>query len=127
MSEQQTQAPRFEGPELADHESAMTIEHNLSLRPSGENDYLVMREGRAIGRIRLADERPVQETWVWSITVPLPIPAFGVGRASSMEAAKAAFRAAWTQFYAQLTPHDIQHWHHHQNGARERAEWLGWT
>jgi hypothetical protein len=27
-------------------------EHQLSMRPIGENDYSVMREGRAIGRTR---------------------------------------------------------------------------
>jgi hypothetical protein len=34
-------------------------EHTLSLRPIGENDYGVVREDRAIGRVRLADERAV--------------------------------------------------------------------
>jgi hypothetical protein len=64
-------------------------EHHLSLRPIGENDYSVLREGRGIGRIRLSDERSGQERWSWSITVPLPVPSFGLGDAPSMEAAKA--------------------------------------
>jgi len=96
--------------------------HNLALRPIGENDYVVMRDFRPIGRIRLSDERAGLETWNWSITVPLPVPSsWCVGRAPSMEAAKTAFRAAWEQFYRELTQSDIDHWHRTQDGARERA------
>jgi hypothetical protein len=102
-------------------------EHNLSLRPISETDYSVVREGRAIGRIRLADERPEHEMWEWAINPPLPVPSWGVGRAPSLEDAKAACRAAWVRFYERLTPADIEHWHRHQDGARERSEWLGWT
>lgn len=95
-------------------------EHNLSLRPIGENDYSIMREGRAIGRIRLSDERLGRETWHWGITVPLPVPTWSSSDAGSLEAAKAAFRKAWVQFYDRLTSQDIEHWHRHQDGARER-------
>jgi hypothetical protein len=105
----------------------VTIEHHLSLRPIGENDYSVIREGRAIGRIRLADERPGNETWDWAINPPLPIPSWGVGRAPSLDEAKTAFRSAWVQFCETLTPHEIAHWHKHQDGARERSEWLEWS
>jgi hypothetical protein len=49
------------------------IEHQLSLRPIGETDYSVMREGRAIGRIRLSDERPGRETWKPSQGILSPI------------------------------------------------------
>lgn len=100
---------------------AMT-EHLLSLRPIGENDYSVMREGRAMGRIRLADERPGQEIWEWAINPPVPVRSWGVGRAPSLEDAKAAFRAAWVRFYERLTQAAIAHWHKHQDGARERAD-----
>ena len=96
-------------------------EHNLALRPIGENDFSVIREARPIGRIRLSDERAGHEAWNWSITVPLPVPSFGVGTATSMDAAKTAFRAAWEQFYRGLTQSDIDHWHRAQDGARERA------
>jgi hypothetical protein len=50
---------------------------------------------RAIGRIRLADERAGHEMWEWAINPPLPIPSWGAGRAPSFEDAKTAFRAAW--------------------------------
>jgi hypothetical protein len=103
------------------------VEHQLSLRMIGMSDYRVVREARAVGRIRLSDEWPGQETWSWSITVPLPMPSFGVGSATSLEAAKAAFREAWETFYARLTADDVAHWYRTQDGARERAEWIGWS
>ena len=79
-------------------------EHNLSLRPIGENDYSVMRKDRAIGRIRLADGRPDHEMWEWAINPPLLVPPWGVGRAPSFEEAKIAFRAAWERSYEPLSP-----------------------
>ena len=99
----------------------------LSLRPTviagetGENDYGVMFERRRIGRIREANERSgFNPGWTWAINPPLPIPTWGAGQASTLNEAKAAFREAWERFYASLTPHDIQHWHHHPD-ARARA------
>ncbi len=106
-------------------------DNQLTLRPTViagdclKDDYCVKHGGRSIGRIRRADERTAQ--WDWMINPPLPIPTWGVGRAASLEDAKAAFRDAWAQFYAKLTPHDIDHWHHHQDAAQERAKRLGWS
>jgi hypothetical protein len=74
-------------------------EHNLSLRPIGENEYSVMREDRAVGRIQLADERPDHEMWEWAIDPQLPVPSWGVGRAPSFDEAKTAFQAAWERSY----------------------------
>jgi hypothetical protein len=85
-------------------------EHHLSLRPIGENDYSVLRKGRAIGRIGLADERPGHEIWAWNITIPLRVPSGAAGRAPSLDLAKAAFRLAWDRFYASLTAADIEFW-----------------
>jgi hypothetical protein len=90
-----------------------------------QDDYCVKHAGRSVGRIRRADERTGR--WDWVINPPLPIPTWGVGRADSLEAAKAAFRSAWTQFYEQLKPLDVAHWHHHQDAAEERAKRLGWS
>jgi hypothetical protein len=102
-------------------------EPELALRPIDENDYTVLREAHAIGRIRLADERAGHAMWEWAINPPLPIPSWGVGRAPSFEDAKTALRAAWARFYERLSPADLEHWHRHQDGVRERAEWVGWS
>jgi hypothetical protein len=51
----------------------------------------------------------------------LPIPTWGTHQASTLDEAKAAFREAWERFYPALTPHDIEHWHHHQDVAAERS------
>jgi hypothetical protein len=102
-------------------------EHNLTLRLIGLSDYRVVRNGRAIGRIRIADERPDQERWDWHLNAPLPIPSWCRGSAASLEEAKTALRAAWTQLFETLTPNDIKLWHSVQDGPHERAERRGWS
>jgi hypothetical protein len=99
----------------------------LTLRPTviaGEaikNDYIVKFESRSIGRIREATERSgFHPCWTWAINPPLPIPTWGTDQAPTLEDAKAAFRDAWERFYPSLTPHDIQHWHHHQDASDGR-------
>lgn len=100
----------------------------LALRPTIiggdkiEDDFIVMREGRQIGRIRLATERSGHNPgWDWGITVPLPIQPYGHGSSNSLDQAKAAFRRAWERFYATLGKDDIEHWHHHQDAATNRS------
>ena len=99
----------------------------LALRPTeiaGEtrdNDFCVISEQRTVGRIREATERAgFNPGWMWSITVPLPIPAWGNGYADTFDEAKAQFKAAWVRFHASLKPHQIAHWHHHQDAAAAR-------
>ena len=71
----------------------------LALRPIGSNDYAVIEDGNPVGRIRLAAERH-REVWLWNCTVLIP----GVphGNASSLEAAKTAFRQAWVKCKAEI-------------------------
>jgi len=97
-------------------------DHNLSLRLIGLSDYRIICDGRAIGRIRLADERSEGATWQWSINPPLPIPSWAKGTATTLQDAKTAFQEAWQRFYATLTPADIERWHRDQDRARERSE-----
>jgi hypothetical protein len=54
----------------------MTTKDQLSLRLIGLSDYRVVCDGRDIGRIRLADERPDMERWDWRVNPPLPIPSW---------------------------------------------------
>jgi hypothetical protein len=85
------------------------------------NDFVVLFEGRSVGRIRQADERYGHNPgWDWAINPPLPIPPWGNGSTDSFEQAKAEFRDAWERFYATLTPESIAHRHHIQDGARRR-------
>lgn len=77
-----------------------------------ENDYVVMFEGRRVGRIRQAHERVgFASGWDWSINPPLPIPSWGTGSAESLERAKEQFKAAWERFYAEMSKDDIAYWH----------------
>jgi hypothetical protein len=101
------------------------VEHNLILRPAviggdrEDGDYAVWRDGHQVGRIRSSFDIKTKPTWVWHITVPLPMAAWTRGSAESLDAAKDAFREAWERFYAGLTPEQIDRWHRTQD-ARKR-------
>ena len=64
----------------------------LALRPIGKNDFAVIDEGNAVGRIRHAAER-TNDVWMWNVTIPIPgsVP---YGIAVNLEPAKIAFREA---------------------------------
>ena len=70
---------------------------SLSLRPTGPNDFIVLDEEQAVGRIRLLPESS-GEMWTWNITVPVPnAPS---GRAEDLEEAMTVFRRSWAQLKA---------------------------
>lgn len=84
-----------------------------------EDDYVVWRDGREIGRLRRSFHHVEKvPEWVWHITVPLPMAAWTHGSADSFEAAKGAFREAWERFYAGLSPDQIDHWHRTQDARK---------
>jgi hypothetical protein len=84
-----------------------------------ENDFCVYRDGRSIGRIRLAANHVEHiDEWQWFVNPPLPVPSWATGAAATFEDAKADFRAAWERFYASLTPDDIAHWHKTADAAK---------
>jgi hypothetical protein len=89
------------------------------------NDCCVIHDGRAVGRIGVAEERSFQGTvWVWNINPPLPVPSWCNGSANSLEVAKDQFKAAWERFYSLLTPDDIESWHRTEDLAKANASWL---
>lgn len=97
----------------------------LSMRPTViggdrlDDDYCVIFEGRSIGRIRLAEHHVDHvEEWRWNVNPPLPIPDWANGSATTLEGAQAAFRSAWEQFYARLSPEQIERWHKTQDACR---------
>lgn len=84
-----------------------------------KNDYVVIFEGRSIGRIREATERIGHNPgYDWTINPPLPIPTWCHGSELNFERAKIAFREAWGRFYATLTPESIKHWHDTQDARK---------
>lgn len=105
---------------------------DLFLRPTViagdklENDFVVIHEGRAVGRIRLATERTsLQPGWDWHITVPLPVHPWCNGTADDLDSAKARFREAWEQFYGTLDAKSIELWHHTQDASKRRFKRTG--
>ena len=73
----------------------------LSLRPIDPDDYSVLEDGQAIGRIRLAREQ-TPEICLWTVTVNIPGPPFG--SAGSLAEAKQSFRAGWEAFKTRHGP-----------------------
>jgi hypothetical protein len=73
----------------------------LTLRLIGPNDYSIHDDGQRIGRIRFASERN-PGVWIWHVVVHVPGPPFG--SATSLDDAKAQFKAAWIAFRDKLGP-----------------------
>ncbi|APO53491.1 hypothetical protein LUI11_15485 [Bradyrhizobium diazoefficiens] len=74
---------------------------NLTLRPIGDDDYSVLDDGQLVGRIRHASEHR-SGIWAWTCIVHIPNPP--AGTAQSLDAAKAAFKAAWSEFKSRQAP-----------------------
>ena len=77
----------------------LTLKRASASRPSGEwsdDDYDVLCEGKAVGRIMKSAAAPVGQPWLWTL-------AFGQhedrtpthGYAATREAAMAAFAKSW--------------------------------
>jgi hypothetical protein len=86
----------------------------LTLRRSGLSspayrdwlDYVIVEDGRDLGRIYEDRHSRPELRWFWSIT-PYVNPMLGVvtsGRAASIEEAKAQFLANWQKCRADSTP-----------------------
>ncbi len=83
---------------------AQTI--SLSVRPRWpeiKNNYVVGFDGHAIGNVRLAESG-----WVWSITIPMALPEWAVGKAATLEDCLKALGAAWTRLLSQTSPERLQ-------------------
>ena len=77
---------------------------NTALRRIGPRDYSVLDDGQLVGRIRFASERS-PAIWIWNVIVHIPTPTgLPVGTAQNLDAAKAAFKAAWGELKSRQTP-----------------------
>ena len=70
----------------------------------GQHDYSVREDGQPIGRIRFASER-TPGIWLWHVQVHIPGPPFG--SATSLDDAKAQFKAAWLAFKEKHGPEKL--------------------
>jgi hypothetical protein len=105
--------------------------HHLTLRPnfSGDtklqDDYIVRRDLRPVGRIHLVKKGlDSDQVWEWGTNLPPATPWWCIGRSSSLEEAKIAFLDAWTRLYESLSSEQLAHWHSQQDAASERASKL---
>jgi hypothetical protein len=71
--------------------------------PDVNDDYAVQFEGHSIGRVRLDGVN-----WVWSITIPMALPAWAEGSAASRDEGFKALAAAWGRLLAQTSPERLQ-------------------
>lgn len=102
--------------------------HHLTLRPNFigntklQDDYIVRRDLRPVGRIHLVNEGGASDQlWEWGTNLPLATRWWCIGRTSSLEGAKIAFLEAWTRLYDSLAAEQIAHWHEQQDAAAGRA------
>jgi hypothetical protein len=75
----------------------------LFLRKSdlgSENDYVVVRDGWNVARVRLQIGLPPKDHWSWSVYCYAPATNWLAGMADSLEEAKKAVRAAIQQAVA---------------------------
>ncbi|UEM08993.1 hypothetical protein J4G43_030100 [Bradyrhizobium barranii subsp. barranii] len=73
------------------------------------DDYIVTWDRLSIGRIFKTTAVGGNDAWSWSCALPnVPQPSTHRGRAGSLDAAKAAFRAAWTDLESQLSYDQIK-------------------
>jgi len=85
-------------------------DNDLTLRPTrvgGEtapDDYIVIWDDLSIGRIQKTIDVGGHHAWSWTCFLPnVPQRSHHRGRAGSLEAAKAQFRAAWTELQAEVS------------------------
>jgi len=67
-------------------------------QPCSENDYVVLEDGKVVGRIMLHPQAPEGQPWFWTITAIKRSPSrYGHGYSPSREVAMANFKARWLQ------------------------------
>ena len=86
----------------------------LTLRPAGLSspafadwlDYVIVEDGRDVGRLYEDRHSPPEYRWFWSITIYVN-PMLGIvtsGRAPSLDEAKAQFLTNWQKCRTDSTP-----------------------
>ena len=92
-------------PHVAKADISVATAMSLSLRPTGLSSpayrdwlaYVIVEDGRDVGRLYEDRHSPPEYRWFWSITVYVN-PTLGIvisGRVPTIEEAKAQFRASW--------------------------------
>jgi hypothetical protein len=71
--------------------------------PDVRDDYVVQFDGHSIGGVRLAGT-----IWVWSITIPMALPEWAEGAATSRDEGFKALAAAWGRLLSQTSPERLQ-------------------
>jgi hypothetical protein len=71
--------------------------------PDVRDDYSVWFDGHSIGRVRLDGA-----AWIWSITIPMALPAWAEGTSTSRDEGLKALAATWGKILRETNPERLQ-------------------
>src|SRR3954464_647149 len=71
--------------------------------PDVQDDYAVQFESHSIGRVRFEGS-----TWLWSITIPMRLPGWAEGSASTRDDSFKALATAWGRLLSRTSPERLQ-------------------
>lgn len=87
----------------------LTLRRTIIGGETAPGDYTVIWDGLSIGRIFKTVAVGGHDAWSWSCALPnVPQPSTHRGRAGNLDAAKRAFRAAWTELQGQISHDQIR-------------------
>ncbi|MET4170941.1 hypothetical protein ABIB99_002023 [Bradyrhizobium sp. LA6.1] len=87
----------------------LTMRRTVIGGETAQDDYIVIWDELTIGRIFRSIGVGGAQTWSWSVSLPnVPQPSTHRGRASSLDAAKASFRGAWSDLQAKVGYEEIK-------------------
>jgi hypothetical protein len=82
---------------------ALTLHRTLSTAYRDWHDYVIVNDGRSVGRLYEDQHSGPASRWFWAITIYVT-PKLGIttsGRAPSLEQAKAQFLTNWRKCHAE--------------------------
>jgi hypothetical protein len=101
--------------------SDLSLRRTIIAGETPPDDYTVMWDGLAIGRIFKTIAVGGGATWSWSCALPnVPQSSQHRGRADRLESAKTAFKTAWTDLHGQISHRQIQDARDIQSQSRAR-------
>lgn len=74
----------------------LTLRKTIIKGETAHGDYLVLEDGKAIGRIHMSHGPNGSIRWLWNVQIHDPARTAN-GWADTMDEAKAAFKASWEQ------------------------------
>lgn len=104
---------------MSDDTTDLRLRRTVIGGETAPDDYVVVWDDLIIGRIFRTTGTAGSEAWSWSVALPnVPQPSHHRGRATTLAAAKAAFRVAWADLQGQVSYQQIRAAREIQNQTR---------